>query len=133
MYTDEIVKGIHEKFDPGKGALVLHYEPENAQLAVDRDRLRELGLDLDAIRRYLEAQPFIFAAYTEDELARAAASLDRQPLAGGSRPSRFQLLLSPEDRAPFLVLGHGHAALDADPRPRLGCCLLARAEQFLEQ
>ena len=39
--------------------------------------LRELGLDLDAIRRYLEAQPFIFAAYTEDELARAAGSLAR--------------------------------------------------------
>jgi hypothetical protein len=34
-----------------------------------------LGLDLDALRRFLEAQPFIFAAYTEDELRAASAAL----------------------------------------------------------
>jgi hypothetical protein len=34
--------------------------------------LRELGLDLDALARFLETQPFIFAAYTEREVARAA-------------------------------------------------------------
>ena len=75
LYTDDIVKLIHQRFDPEKGGLVRHYEPENAQLAIDRDRLRELGLDLDAVRKLLEAQPFIFSAYTEDELARAAAAL----------------------------------------------------------
>jgi hypothetical protein len=76
-YTDDIVKLIHEKFDPGQGKLVKHYEPENAQIAIDRARLRELGLSLDALARYLEAQPFIFAAYTEQEVGRAAAA---QPL-----------------------------------------------------
>ena len=75
LYTEDIVKLIHQRFDPEKGGLVRHYEPENAQLAIDRDRLRDLGLDLDAIRKLLEAQPFIFAAYTEDELARASAAL----------------------------------------------------------
>jgi predicted AlkP superfamily pyrophosphatase or phosphodiesterase len=75
VYADEIVKMVHERFDPGKGALVRQYEPENAQLAIDRDRLRELGLDLGTLRRFLEAQPFVFAAYTEDELGRAAAAL----------------------------------------------------------
>lgn len=72
-YTDDIVKLIHEKFDPGQSKLVKHYEPENAQIAIDPARLRELGLSLDALARYLEAQPFIFAAYTEQEVGRAAA------------------------------------------------------------
>jgi hypothetical protein len=76
-YTDDIVKMIHDKFDPGQGKLVKHYEPENAQIAIDRARLRELGLSLDALGRYLEAQPFIFAAYTEQEVGRAAAALGR--------------------------------------------------------
>jgi predicted AlkP superfamily pyrophosphatase or phosphodiesterase len=75
VYTDDIVKLIHEKLDPEQGRLVRHNEAESAQLAVDRGRLRELGLDLDAIRKLLEAQPYIFAAYTEDELARASAAL----------------------------------------------------------
>jgi DNA-binding transcriptional MerR regulator len=75
VYTDEIVKLIHDRFDPEKGGLVRHYEPENAQLAIDRNRLRELGLDLEALRKLLEAQPFIFSAYTEDELATASAAL----------------------------------------------------------
>jgi phosphopentomutase len=73
-YTDDIVKLIHEKFDPGQGKLVKHYEPENAQMAIDLARLRELGLSLDALAGYLEAQPFIFAAYTEQEVGRAAAA-----------------------------------------------------------
>jgi hypothetical protein len=75
LYTDEVVKLIHQRFDPERGKLVKHYEPENAQLAIDRERLRELGLDLDAVRKFLEAQPFIFAAFTEQELARTSAAL----------------------------------------------------------
>jgi predicted AlkP superfamily pyrophosphatase or phosphodiesterase len=70
-YADDVVKAIHAKFDPGNG-LVKHYEPENAQMTIDLTRLRELGLDLDAIARFLEAQPFIFAAYTEPQVASAA-------------------------------------------------------------
>lgn len=70
-YADEVVKSIHDAFDP-RQSLVTHYEPENGQIAIARDRLRELGLDLDALARFLEAQPFIFAAYTEPEVARAA-------------------------------------------------------------
>jgi hypothetical protein len=72
-YTDDIVKLIHEKFDPGQSKLVKHYEPENAQIAIDQARSRELGLSLEALAGYLEAQPFIFAAYTEQEVGRAAA------------------------------------------------------------
>jgi hypothetical protein len=49
------------------------------QIAIDMDRLRELGLDLGALRRHLEAQPFIFAAFTDQELARASSLLKRLP------------------------------------------------------
>lgn len=73
IYTDEIVALLHARFDPEQKKLVQQYEPENSQLAIDRRRLRELGLDLNALRTYLEQQPFVFAAYTEDEVARAAA------------------------------------------------------------
>ena len=72
VYTEDIVKLIHEKFDPQQGKLVKQYEPENMQLAIDMDRLRELGVDLGAIRQLLEAQPFVFAAYTDEELSRSS-------------------------------------------------------------
>lgn len=70
-YADDVVKLIHHAFDP-QMSLVTHYEPENGQIAIAPGRLRELGLDLDTLARFLEAQPFIFAAYTEPEMARAA-------------------------------------------------------------
>jgi predicted AlkP superfamily pyrophosphatase or phosphodiesterase len=76
-YTEDIVKLIHEKFDPRQAKLVKHYEPENMQIAIDTDRLKELGLDLGALRQLLEAQPFVFAAYTDEELARASSRLER--------------------------------------------------------
>jgi DNA-binding transcriptional MerR regulator len=41
-------------------------------LFVDKSRLQELGLKLSQIKEYLEAQPFIYAAYTEDEIKNAA-------------------------------------------------------------
>src|SRR5262245_35596972 len=50
-------------------------------------------------------------------------------LAGGRRLA-VVLLLELPDTAPFLVLGHRHAALDADARPLTGFFLLPK--QFLE-
>jgi Type I phosphodiesterase / nucleotide pyrophosphatase len=76
-YTDDIIRLIHERFDPLQGKLVKHYEPENMQMAIDRDRLRELGLDLGALRQLLEAQPFVFAAFTDEELGSASSLLER--------------------------------------------------------
>src|SRR4029079_8343911 len=32
-YTEDIIRLIHDRFDP-EGKLVLHYEPENSQLAI---------------------------------------------------------------------------------------------------
>jgi hypothetical protein len=38
----------------------------------------------------------------------------------GSLRSSFHLALGPQNAAPFLVLGDGHAALDADPHSLAG-------------
>jgi predicted AlkP superfamily pyrophosphatase or phosphodiesterase len=84
-YAEDLTKSIHQRFDPEQSALVKHYEAENCQIAIDRRRLRELGLDLDAIARFLEAQPFVLAAYTEQEVARAAAALGPVPARNQAR------------------------------------------------
>ena len=74
VYTEDIVRLVHDRFDP-EGQLVLHYEPENNQLALDVERLAELKHKPEDVARLLEQQPFVFAAFTEDEVRRAAMSL----------------------------------------------------------
>ena len=68
----DVVALLHQKFDPEGKRLVTSYEPENAQMFVDEDRLRQLGLTLNDLARFLEAQPFIYAVFTHDEVRRAA-------------------------------------------------------------
>ena len=70
-YSAAIVDSIHDRFDREK-KLITYYEPENAQIFVDRDRLAALKLTLREVADFLQSQPFIFAAYTEDEVRRAA-------------------------------------------------------------
>jgi len=67
-----LVDLLHQKFDPQAKRLITSFEPENAQIFVDEDRLSQLGLTLGDLARFLEAQPFIFAAFTQDEVRRAA-------------------------------------------------------------
>ena len=67
-----IVDLLHEKFDPEAKQLITSYEPENAQIFVDEGRLLNLGLTLGDLARFLEAQPFLFAVFTQDEVRRAA-------------------------------------------------------------
>jgi hypothetical protein len=71
-FNKDIVELVHKKFDPGRSALVTHFDARNNQLFVDKIRLRKLGLKLFQIKEYLEAQPFIYAAYTEDEIKNAS-------------------------------------------------------------
>jgi hypothetical protein len=42
---------------------------------IDEDRLVDLGLTLGDLARFLEAQPFVFAVFTEDDVRRAADAL----------------------------------------------------------
>lgn len=75
VYTDDIVKMLHDRFDP-EGRLILQYEPESSQISVDLDRLAQLKHSLADLARLLEQQPFVFAAFTETDVQRAAS---RQP------------------------------------------------------
>ena len=68
----ELVDLLHQKFDTEAKQLVTGYEPENGQIFVNEDRLLRLGLTLDDLARFLEAQPFVFAAFTHDDVRRAA-------------------------------------------------------------
>ena len=70
--ASEITSGANARLDPEGKRVVRHYEASNAQMFVDRGRLRELGLTLADVSRHLESLPFILAAYTEDEVRRAA-------------------------------------------------------------
>ena len=72
--ASEVVDLIHKKFDPQAKQLVTIYEPENAQMFVDEDRLSHLGLTLADLACFLEAQPFVFSVFTHDEVRRAAGA-----------------------------------------------------------
>ncbi len=73
IFDGDIVKDLHRKFDPDRSALVRHFDAANHELFVDPDRLRELGLTARQIKEYLETQPFIYAAFTEDEVRQAGS------------------------------------------------------------
>jgi predicted AlkP superfamily pyrophosphatase or phosphodiesterase len=73
-YAEDIVKLLHERFDP-EGRLVTHYGAENSQFFVDRRRLADRGLTLEQVRDAVQALPFVFAAFTEDEVRRTAETL----------------------------------------------------------
>ena len=75
VYSDDVVKLVHDHFDP-QGMLVQHYEPENSQIAIDMNRLAALKKTLADVARFLEQQPFVLAAFTEDEVRRRAAALN---------------------------------------------------------
>ena len=87
-FAPSIVDLLHEKFDPEGKQLITSFEPENAQMFVDEDRLSHLGLTLGDLARFLEAQPFVFAVFTNDDVRHAADALPVRPrLQSGRRPS----------------------------------------------
>ena len=51
------------------------FEPENLQIFIDEDRLSKLGLTLADLASFLRSQPFLFSAFTNDEVRHAAAGL----------------------------------------------------------
>jgi hypothetical protein len=72
-FDKDFIELVNKKFDPERNAVVANFDPANTQVFINKARLRELGLSLSQIKEYLEAQPFIYAAYTEDEIERAAS------------------------------------------------------------
>jgi hypothetical protein len=70
--AQSIVDLLHAKFDPETKQLITSFEPENSQIFVDENRLSALGLTLGDLAHFLESQPFIFAAFTHDDVRLAA-------------------------------------------------------------
>jgi hypothetical protein len=64
---------LNERFDPEGKQLVTSYDPENSQIFIDEDRLSKLGKTLKDLAQFLESQPYMFAVFTNDEVARVAA------------------------------------------------------------
>ena len=71
-----LVDLLHDRFDPQAKQLIVSFEPENCQVFVDEGRLAERGLTLRDLAAFLESQPFIFAAFTKDDVFRAGSQGD---------------------------------------------------------
>jgi len=74
-YTDQIVARIHERFDPEKKLVTYYGDAANSQIFMDADRLRALGLTWKDITTMLEAEPYLRAVFSEDEVRAAQADL----------------------------------------------------------
>ncbi len=69
----ELTSLIHGRFDPA-GKLVRVYDAANCQIFLDLRRVEELQLKIDQIARFLESQPFVYAAFAEADVRKAARS-----------------------------------------------------------
>ena len=85
-FAPAIADLLHEKFDPEGKQLVTSYESENCQIYIDEDRLSKLGFTLHDLAQFLEAQPYMFAVFTHDEVAREAGT--ERPATPTPRPKR---------------------------------------------
>jgi bisphosphoglycerate-independent phosphoglycerate mutase (AlkP superfamily) len=74
-YAPSIVDLLNNEFDPEAKQLVTAFEAENLQIFIDEERLAKLGLTLLDLARFLRSQPFLFSAFTSDEVRKAAARL----------------------------------------------------------
>jgi predicted AlkP superfamily pyrophosphatase or phosphodiesterase len=72
---DEVRALIDARFDPDGPGVVLHFEGSENQLYLDHDRLARLGLDIEAVARFLESQAFVDRAIPEADVAARAALL----------------------------------------------------------
>ncbi|HKC16437.1 MAG TPA: alkaline phosphatase family protein, partial [Steroidobacteraceae bacterium] len=74
-FAPSIVDLLNNKFDPEGKQLVTAFEPENLQIFIDEERLSKLGLTLPDLAGFLRSQPFLFWAFTNDDVRQAAAGL----------------------------------------------------------
>lgn len=74
-YADDIAAVIHQRFDPVEKRVIQYYgDTANNQIFIDTARLQALGFTLKDVAALLEAQDFIRAAFTEDEVRAAQAA-----------------------------------------------------------
>jgi hypothetical protein len=72
-FAPTIADLLNERFDPEGKQLVTSFDAENSQIYIDEERLSKLGLTLKDLAQFLESQPYMFAVFTKDEVARVAA------------------------------------------------------------
>jgi hypothetical protein len=76
-YVEDITQRIHARFDPAEKKLVTYYgDAANNQIFIDTVRLAALGFSLQDVATMLEAEPYIRAAFAEDEVRRAQEGLE---------------------------------------------------------
>jgi predicted AlkP superfamily pyrophosphatase or phosphodiesterase len=73
VFAEDVTAALNARFDPLEKRVVQLFEESNGQIYLDRSRLRALGFGLADVAGFLEEQPYIAAAFTEDDV-RAAAS-----------------------------------------------------------
>lgn len=67
-YFEDTVRALHQRFDP-EGKIVQYFDdPANLQIYMDTARMQTLGVSLTDVARFLESQPYIAAAFTEDDV-----------------------------------------------------------------
>ena len=71
-YGPSIVDLLNNQFDPEGKQLVTSFESENLQIFIDEERLAKLGFTLADLAGFLRSQPFLFWAFTSDEVRQAA-------------------------------------------------------------
>ena len=84
-FSPSVLALVNDALDPERKALAVYYEPENSQMFVDDGRLAELKLTLADVAAVLRKQPFVHAAFTEDQVRAAAAALRSAPPRGGTK------------------------------------------------
>jgi hypothetical protein len=75
VLSPAIIEALHTRFDPKDKKLITYYEPENAQIFVDADRAAALGVTHRDLAAFLETQPYIFAAFSDEEIRLTSRSL----------------------------------------------------------
>ena len=79
FHPDDIVPLINKKFDP-EGRIVQYYgDAANNQLHLDTARIQSLGFSLKDVATFLEGLDMFVAAFTEDEVRAAQATLPARP------------------------------------------------------
>ena len=80
-YTDDIVRRIHDRFDPAGKKLVTYYgDAANNQIYVDTERLSTLELSLKDVAAMLAGEPYLAAVFTEEDVREAQQRLSpRRP------------------------------------------------------
>jgi len=83
-YITDIAARIHGAFDPDDKKVITYYgDAANSQVFIDTERLRTRGFSLKDITTMLEGEPYVAAAFTEEEVQHARRALPATSASSG--------------------------------------------------